>query len=274
MCLLYCPSFFLKKNRFLFVGPPRRVMFLCGFSFFLVFSPQKNLQNKLFLLVFELSFLTMSFVCFMFLDHLRNMFPLQCFSLPLYFRLSFILFPSVLSFLSPLVFSFLSLSSSSYFKLSLFLSSCCLDVSLCKTAAKLSFAVFSCQCSTCTETPTQQSATTQDQHHAQGLALCHDVTLDIVTHRWVPAGHPQYTGAREGRLWVAQAQTQLTLFVDPQSLSLECEHGSGARRFEVQLGPRTQPELVHQRTQDSAVKPRRVADARVTLNPTRRRRPC
>ena len=40
----------------------------------------------------------------------------------------------------------------------------------------------------------------------------------------VPAGHPQYTGAREGRLWVAQAQTQLTLFVDPQSLSLECEH--------------------------------------------------
>ena len=85
-----------------------------------------------------------------------------------------------------------------------------------------------CQCYTCTETPTQQSATTQDQHHAQGLALCHDVTLDIVTHRWVPAGHPQYTGAREGRLWVAQAQTQLTLFVDPQSLSLECEHGSGA----------------------------------------------
>ena len=80
-----------------------------------------------------------------------------------------------------------------------------------------------CQCSTCTETPTQQSATTQDQLHAQGLALCHDVTLDIVTHRWVPAGHPQYTGAREGRLWVAQAQTQLTLFVDPQSLSLECE---------------------------------------------------
>ena len=80
-----------------------------------------------------------------------------------------------------------------------------------------------CQCSTCTETPTQQSATTQDQHHAQGLALCHDVTLDIVTDRWVPAGHPQYTGAREERLWVAQAQTQLTLFVDPQSLSLECE---------------------------------------------------
>ena len=80
-----------------------------------------------------------------------------------------------------------------------------------------------CQCSTCTETPTQQSATTQDQHHAQGLALCHDVTLDIVTHRWVPAGHPQYTGAQKGRLWVAQAQTQLTLFVDPQSLSLECE---------------------------------------------------
>ena len=99
-----------------------------------------------------------------------------------------------------------------------------------------------CQCYTCTETPTQQSATTQDQHHAQGLALCHDVTLDIVTHRWVPAGHPQYTGAREGRLWVAQAQTQLMLFVGPQSISLECEHGSGATRFEVQLGPRTQPE--------------------------------
>ena len=27
---------------------------------------------------------------------------------------------------------------------------------------------------------------------------------------------------------MAQAQTQLTLFVDPQSISLECEHGSGA----------------------------------------------
>ena len=73
---------------------------------------------------------------------------------------------------------------------------------------------------------------------------------------------------------MAQAQTQLTLFVDPQSLSLECEHGSGAEGSKQQLGPRTQPELVHQRTQDNAVKPRRVADARVTLNPTRRRRPC
>ena len=107
------------------------------------------------------------------------------------------------------------------------------------------FFVVKCQCSTCAETPTQQSATTQDQHHAQGLALCHDVTLDIVTHRWVPAGHPQYTGARERRLWVAQAQTQLTLFVDPQSISLECEHGSGAEgsKQKVQAeGPRTQPE--------------------------------
>ena len=76
---------------------------------------------------------------------------------------------------------------------------------------------------------------------------------------------------------MAQAQTQLTLFVDPQSLSLECEHGSGAEgsKQKVQAaGPRTQPELVHQRTQDNAVKPRRVADARVTLKPTRRRRPC
>ena len=76
---------------------------------------------------------------------------------------------------------------------------------------------------------------------------------------------------------MAQALTQLTLFVDPQSLSPECEHGSGAQgsKQKVQAeGPRTQPELVHQRTQDSDVKPRRVADARVTLNPTRRRRPC
>ena len=74
------------------------------------------------------------------------------------------------------------------------------------------------------------AVTTQDQHHAQGLALCHDVTLDIVTHQWVPAGHPQYTGARKGRLWVAQAQTQaqLTLLSGPQSLTLKCQHGSGA----------------------------------------------
>ena len=91
--------------------------------------------------------------------------------------------------------------------------------------------------------PGQKKRTTQDQHHAQGLALCHDVTLDIVTHRWVPAGHPQYTGAREGRLWVAQAQTQLTLFVDPQSLSLECEHGSGAEGSKRSLDQGPSPNL-------------------------------
>ena len=130
----------------------------------------------------------------------------------------------------------------------------------------LRFFVCSCQCSTYTETPTQQSATTQDQHHAQELALCHDVTLDIVTHRWVPAGHPQYTGAREGRLWVAQAQTQLTLFVDPQSVSLECEHGSGAQgsKQKVQAeGPRTQPELVHQHPPGRDSECRTVTSSRV-----------
>ena len=34
---------------------------------------------------------------------------------------------------------------------------------------------------------------------------------------------------------MAQAQTQLTLFVDPQSLSLECEHGSGAEGSKCSL---------------------------------------
>ena len=62
---------------------------------------------------------------------------------------------------------------------------------------------------------------------------------------------------------MAQAQTQLTLFVDPQSISLECEHGSGAEGSKCSQDPA--------RTQDSDVKPRRVADARVTLKPTKRR---
>ena len=46
--LLYCPLFFFKKkNRFLFVGPPKRVVFLCGlFLVFFLFS--KKMQNKLF----------------------------------------------------------------------------------------------------------------------------------------------------------------------------------------------------------------------------------
>ena len=60
---------------------------------------------------------------------------------------------------------------------------------------------------------------------------------------------------------MAQAQTQLTLFVDPQSISLECEHGSGAEGSKCSQDPA--------RTQDSDVKPRRVADARVTLSHTR-----
>ena len=62
---------------------------------------------------------------------------------------------------------------------------------------------------------------------------------------------------------MAQAQTQLTLFVDPQSLSLECEHGSGAARFEVQLGPRTQPELVHQHRPRQDSERRTVPSSRV-----------
>ena len=36
-----------------------------------------------------------------------------------------------------------------------------------------------------------------------GLALCRRVILDSEAHRWVQAGHPRYTGARKGRLWVA-----------------------------------------------------------------------
>ena len=62
---------------------------------------------------------------------------------------------------------------------------------------------------------------------------------------------------------MAQAQTQLTLFVDPQSISLECEHGSGATRFEVQLGPRTQPELVHQHRPGRDSECRTVTSSRI-----------
>ena len=42
---------------------------------------------------------------------------------------------------------------------------------------------------------------------------------------------------------MAQAQTQLTLFVDPQSLSLECEHGSGAEGSKCSLDQGPSPNL-------------------------------
>ena len=41
-----------------------------------------------------------------------------------------------------------------------------------------------CQCPTCTATAVSSTFTTTTT--TNGLALCHDVTLDIVTHRWVP----------------------------------------------------------------------------------------
>ena len=35
-------------------------------------------------------------------------------------------------------------------------------------------------------------------HGSTELALCHDVTLDIVTHGWLPGGHPRYTRVHHG----------------------------------------------------------------------------
>ena len=64
-------------------------MFLCGFSFLLVFLfwKKKTCKISLFLAIFEPSFLNHVFFCFIFLDLLRNMFPLQkCF---LYLIISF-----------------------------------------------------------------------------------------------------------------------------------------------------------------------------------------
>ena len=122
-------SFFQKKkkNRFLFVGPPKRVVFRCGL--FLVFSILKKMQNKLFWLVFELSFLNHVFLYnFSWSPSQRVSFAM--FSLPLYFLLS-IIFPSVLSFLSPLVF-LVSFIFYDYFT-RLFWSFYYLYVSLCKT---------------------------------------------------------------------------------------------------------------------------------------------
>ena len=46
------------------------------------------------------------------------------------------------------------------------------------------------------------------QAHQHGLALCYRGTMDAVSHRWVPAGHPHYTRARKRRLWVAHNSTQ------------------------------------------------------------------
>ena len=42
------------------------------------------------------------------------------------------------------------------------------------------------------------STTPRVQHHHDDtvLALCDNVTLEIVAHRWVPAEHPRYTCAQ------------------------------------------------------------------------------
>ena len=119
-------------------------MFLCGFSFFLLFVLLKrNLQNKLFLPVFEPSFLNHVFFCFIFLISFAT-WSLQKMSVsPFYVLLLFILFPSALSFLSPLVFSFLSPFSPFYFKLP-FLSFYYLYVSLCKTLCQIFFILLDC----------------------------------------------------------------------------------------------------------------------------------
>ena len=53
--------------------------------------------------------------------------------------------------------------------------------------------------------PTQQSVPhSPPQQQPTGLALCHDVTLDIVTHRWVPVDTHSTPVPERGRLWVAQ----------------------------------------------------------------------
>ena len=45
-------------------------------------------------------------------------------------------------------------------------------------------------------TSAQNARRHDSNQHTQGLALCHRVILDSVTHPWVHAGHPRYTGAR------------------------------------------------------------------------------
>ena len=107
------------------------------FSLSSCFSSKKNLQNKLFLPVFEPS-LNHVFFCFIFLDILRNMFPLQKCLLHLFMSSfcssSFHLFS--LFFLSLLVFSFRSPFSPSIHFVGLFIISVFLHVKLC---AKKSF---------------------------------------------------------------------------------------------------------------------------------------
>ena len=61
--------------------------------------------------------------------------------------------------------------------------------------------------------------------HDNRLALCLRVILDSGTHRWVQAGHPRYTGARQGRPWVAH-----NLFHDRrQALRQTCLQQTGVK---------------------------------------------
>ena len=77
------------------------------------------------------------------------------------------------------------------------------------------------------------------------LALCHDVTLDIVTHRWVPARHPRYICVHYGTMrcksppsvcfflvarWVPSRSLRAVRFV------MYGNHGEPMR--DVQLSPR------------------------------------
>ena len=50
---------------------------------------------------------------------------------------------------------------------------------------------------------TDQPITATPQQHSSWLALRHDVTLKIMTHRWVPVN--THTCARKGKLWVASS---------------------------------------------------------------------
>ena len=111
----------VKKTVFLVCWSSKeRKVPLC-FLFLLVFSLlEKNCIIICFHLFLNFLFWTMSFFLFDFPWSPSQHVSFTMFSSPRYFLLSFILFPSVLSFLSPLVFSFLSPFSSLLFWTSFF----------------------------------------------------------------------------------------------------------------------------------------------------------
>ena len=228
-----------------------------SFFFFFLFSLSLSLYSFLFsffffsfffffFFLFSFFFFLFSFFFFFFLFFFFLFFLFFFFSFFLFFFFSFFLF----FFFSFFLFFFFLFSFFLFFFFSLFF-------------FFFSF-LFFCQCPTCTETPAEQSsnnARPTPRTRVGALSRCHP------GHRDTPGGSRQDTHStpvpeRGGCGW-PKHKLNATHVVrrSTEPIRLECKHGSGAEGSKCSQDPA--------RTQDSDVKPRRVADARVTLSHTR-----